>query len=399
MRTRRRFLQSTAAAALGAPTAMYAAAAKNGPVCGDAEVYRRLGVRPVINGVGVVTRLGGSIMPPEVVRAMDEASKHFVSLEELQIKSGEKLAELLGIPAALVTAGCASAITVGTAACVVEGDPSKLSRLPDTTGMKNEVIQLKAHPNEYEAQIRLVGAKIVYVETREELDKAINERTAMLFFLNTRDPDGPIHRDEWIRVGKERKVPTFNDAASDVPPATHLSEYVRQGFDLVGISGGKALLAPQCSGLLLGRKDLVEAARLAISPQAGIGRGMKVGKEEIVGLLAAVERYLKVDHAAEHQEMERRANYIIRALAGVQGVNARLYIPEIENHVPHVMIDWDEQTRGRTSEEVLHALIQGEPPIAVSRMGEGSLRVSVWMMRGDEYRIVARRLQETLTRA
>ena len=378
---------------------MYAAAAKNGPVCGDAEVYRRLGVRPVINGVGVVTRLGGSIMPPEVVRAMDEASKHFVSLEELQIKSGEKLAELLGIPAALVTAGCASAITVGTAACVVEGDPSKLSRLPDTTGMKNEVIQLKAHPNEYEAQIRLVGAKIVYVETREELDKAINERTAMLFFLNTRDPDGPIHRDEWIRVGKERKVPTFNDAASDVPPATHLSEYVRQGFDLVGISGGKALLGPQCSGLLLGRKDLVEAARLAISPQAGIGRGMKVGKEEIVGLLAAVERYLKVDHAAEHQEMERRANYIIRALAGVQGVNARLYIPEIENHVPHVMIDWDEQTRGRTSEEVLHALIQGEPPIAVSRMGEGSLRVSVWMMRGDEYRIVARRLQETLTRA
>src|SRR5579872_1272706 len=399
MRTRRRFLQSTAAAALGAPTAMYAAAAKNGPVPGDAEVYRRLGVRPVINGVGVVTRLGGSIMPPEVVRAMDEASKHFVSLEELQIKSGEKLAELLGIPAALVTAGCASAITVGTAACVVEGDPSKLSRLPDTTGMKNEVIQLKAHPNEYEAQIRLVGAKIVYVETREELDKAINERTAMLFFLNTRDPDGPIHRDEWIRVGKERKVPTFNDAASDVPPATHLSEYVRQGFDLVGISGGKALLGPQCSGLLLGRKDLVEAARLAISPQAGIGRGMKVGKEEIVGLLAAVERYLKVDHAAEHQEMERRANYIIHALAGVQGVNARLYIPEIENHVPHVMIDWDEQTRGRTSEEVLHALIQGEPPIAVSRMGEGSLRVSVWMMRGDEYRIVARRLQETLTRA
>ena len=164
---------------------------------------------------------------------------------------------------------------------------------------------MKAHPNEYEAQIRLVGAKIVYVENRQELDRAINERTAMLFFLNTRDPDGPIRRDEWIRVGKERNVFTFNDAASDVPPAAHLSEYVHQGFDLVGISGGKALLGPQCSGLLLGRKDLVEAARNAISPHAGIGRGMKVGKEEIVGLLAAVERYLKVDHDAEQREMER----------------------------------------------------------------------------------------------
>jgi len=386
----------SAAAALAATPAIAAAATKSGSTPDQPEVYRRLGVRPVINGVGVVTRLGGSIMPPEVVHAMEEASRCFVPLDELQIKAGEKLAELLSIPAALVTAGCASAITVATAACVAGGDISKLSRLPDTTGMKNEVIQLKAQINEYEAQIRLVGAKIIYVENRQELDKAINERTAMLFFLNTADTDSPIHRDEWIRVGKERNVFTFDDAASDVPPAAHLSEYVHQGFDLVGISGGKALLGPQCSGLLLGRKDLVDTARHAISPNAGIGRGMKVGKEEIIGLLAAVERYLKVDHEAEHREMKGRVDYIIHALANVDGVKARLYIPEIENHVPHVTIDWDETGRGHTSQDVTDALLAGEPSIAVSRMGPGSLRVSVWMVRGKEYKIVGRRLQETL---
>lgn len=386
----------SAAAALAAGPAIAAAKTKISLTPDQPEVYRRLGIRPVINGVGVVTRLGGSIMPPEVVHAMEEASRCFVPLDELQIKAGEKLAELLSIPAALVTAGCASAITVATAACVAGGDISKLSRLPDTTGMKNEVIQIKAQINEYEAQIRLVGAKIIYVENRQELDKAINERTAMLFFLNTADTDSPIHRDEWIRVGKERNVFTFDDAASDVPPAAHLSEYVHQGFDLVGISGGKALLGPQCSGLLLGRKDLVDTARHAISPNAGIGRGMKVGKEEIIGLLAAVERYLKVDHEAEHREMKGRVNYIIHALANVNGVKAQLFIPEIENHVPHVTIDWDEAGRGHTSQDVTDALLAGEPSIAVSRMGPGSLRVSVWMMRGDEYKIVARRLQETL---
>jgi len=397
MRTRRGFLQSTAvAAALAGKPEVALAGAQGDSIPAQPEVYRRLGIRPVINGVGVVTRLGGSIMPPEVVRAMEEASRCFVPLEELQIKAGEKLAELLGIPDALVTAGCASAITVATAACMVGGDVPRLAQLPDATGLKNEVIQLKAHPNEYEAQIRLVGAKIVYVENRQELDRAINERTAMLFFLNTRDPDGPIHRDEWIRIGKERNVFTFNDAASDVPPAAHLSEYVRQGFDLVGISGGKALLGPQCSGLLLGRKDLVQAARNAISPHAGIGRGMKVGKEEIIGLLAAVERYLKVDHDAEQREMEIRVQYIIHALANLKGVKASLYIPEIENHVPHVAIDWDEAVRKRTSHDVTDDLLRGEPSIAVSRMGAGSVRVSVWMMRGNEYKTVARRLQETL---
>jgi L-seryl-tRNA(Ser) seleniumtransferase len=343
--------------------------------------------------------LGGSIMPPEVVAAMEEASRYFVRLPELQEKAGAYIANLLGVPAAMVTAGAASAITVATAACVASGDAKNLARLPDTTGLKNEIVQQKSHRSGYEAQMLLVGTKIVWVETREELDRAINERTAMMFFLNKNEPDGRIKRDEWIRVGKERGVPTFNDAAADVPPASRLSEYVRQGFDLVAFSGGKGLLGPQCSGLLLGRKDLIDIGLRAISPHGGIGRGMKVGKEEIMGLVAAVERYLKVDHEAERRLLDQRADYVIKALSGLHGVDCQIDVPEIANHVPHVVIRWDEGARNLTSEQVVDRLMEGEPPIAVSSAGPGALRVSMWMLRGNEHRLVARRLREVLTAA
>jgi L-seryl-tRNA(Ser) seleniumtransferase len=383
MASRRGFLKSAAAAPLAGPRAK----AKT------AGVYERLGIRPVINGVGVVTVLGGSIMPPEVVAAMDEASRHFVHLPELQQKAGARIAELLKVPAAMVTGGAASSITVATAACLTRNDPDKLRRLPETTG---EVILQKAHRCGYEHQMTLTGAKLVWVETRRELDAAINERTAMLFFLNKADPDGEIKRADWVRVGRERGVPTFNDAASDATPKSRLWSIVQEGFDLVAFSGGKALLGPQCSGLLLGRKDLIEAALPAMSPHGGIGRGMKVGKEEIAGLLAAVERYLKVDHEAEMRELEGRVEHILGALAKVPGITARRHVPQIANEVPHVEIQWEE--KGRPSSADIHRrLLTGEPPIAVSRRGPGSLLVSVWMMRPGEHKIVARRLMETLT--
>src|SRR5687767_1419758 len=286
--SRRRFLKSSAV--VGATSSAFAAP---GP-SSKANIYSQLGLRPVINGVGVVTHLGGSIMAPEVIRAMDEASRHFINLSELQAKVGARIAELLGVPAAMVTGGAASAITLGTAACVTLGDKEKLRRLPDTTGMKNEIVQQKTHRGGYEQQMLLVGTKIIWVETREELDQAINERTAMMFFYNEMEPEGKIGRHEWIRVGKERGVPTFNDAAADTPPVERLSQYIREGFDLVAFSGGKALRGPQCSGFLMGRQDLIAAAIPAMSPYASIGRNMKVGKEEMVGLLVAVERYLKL---------------------------------------------------------------------------------------------------------
>ena len=386
--TRRTFLKTAATAgaaggALAAPT----------PPSPEANIYTRLGLRPLINGVGVVTHLGGSIMPPEVVRAMEEASRYFIPLAELQKKIGARIAELLGAPAAMVTGGCAAAITMGTAACVANGDREKLRRLPDTTGMKNEIVQQKSHRGGYEQQMLLVGTKIVWVETREELDRAINERTAMMFFYNEMEPEGKIGRHEWIRVGKERGVPTFNDAASDTPPVERLSQYVREGFDLVAFSGGKALQGPQCSGLLMGRKDLIEAAVPAMSPYASIGRGMKVGKEEMVGLLAAIERYLKVDHDREQKELEARAADMIGALSKIRGLSAERYFPPIANCVPHVVLSWDEAGKPTTG-EVVRQLMEGTPAIAVSGYGERRLKISVWMMRPGEHLAVIKRLQE-----
>src|SRR5882724_4580232 len=198
--SRRRFLitSATAAAASGLTTAAPV------PSTSGAAIYARLGIRPLINGVGVVTHLGGSLMPPEVVDAMDQAARHFVPLTELQTKVGARIAELLGAPSAVVTCGCASAITLGTAACVAMGDPEKLRRLPDTTGMKNEIVQQKTHRGGYEQQMLLIGAKIVWVETKEELERAITDRTAMMFFYNENEPEGKITRQEWIEVGKRR---------------------------------------------------------------------------------------------------------------------------------------------------------------------------------------------------
>jgi len=364
----------------------------------SAEIYTRLGVHPVINAVGTVTVLGGVIMPPEVVAAMEEAGRHFVPMPELLEKSGEYIARLLGVEAAVVTTGAAGAITLATAACVTGKDPQKIRQLPDTRGMRNEVVMQKSHRSGYEAQILLVGTKVIEIETREELESAITDRTAMLFFLNKADPDGKIRREEWIAIGKKHQIPTFNDAAADVPPKSHLSEYCRTGFDLVTFSGGKGLLGPQCSGLLLGRKDLVDAARINASPFGGIGRGMKVGKEEIIGLVAALERYLKVDHEAEFRELDGRVSDIAKALSGIRGVKAERFVPEIANHLPHLIVDWESPVT-MSSQEVVASLRKGEPRIEVSQRSPRGLTISVWMLRPGEHKIVGERLAAVLGKA
>src|ERR1700741_2876877 len=287
--TRRRLLETAAMSPGAAAAATGAALTASSP----SSLYARLGVKPVINGVGVVTVLGGSIMPPEVIRAMEEASRYFIPLPELEKKVGARIAELLQAPAAMVTCGAASAIAVGTAACLSQGDPAKLRQLPNRDGIRYEVIQQKSHHSGYEHQMELCGAKIITVETRQQLDAAINERTGMMFFLNKAEHDGQIKMADFIKIGQERGIPTMNDAASDATPMDNLWKYTQAGFDLVIFSGGKALRGAQASGLLLGRKDLIEASYPAMSPYGGIGRGMKVGKEELCGLLAAVERYLK----------------------------------------------------------------------------------------------------------
>src|SRR5712691_1624986 len=265
--TRRRLLETAAIS----PAAAAAATNTSLTASSQSSLYARLGVKPVINGVGVVTVLGGSIMPPEVIRAMEEASRYFISLPELERKVGARIAELLQAPAAMVTCGAASAIAVGTAACLSQGDPAKLRQLPDRQGIRFEVLQKKSHRPGYEHQMELCGAKIVTVETRKELDAAINDKTGMLFFLNKAEPDGEINSGDFIKIGKERGVPKMNDAASDATPKENLWKYTKLGFDLVIFSGGKALRGPQASGLLLGRKDLIEASYPAMSPFGGIG--------------------------------------------------------------------------------------------------------------------------------
>jgi len=362
------------------------------------SIYEHLGVRPVINGMGNWTIVGGSLIPPEVLRAMNEAAGAFVSIPELRAKAGERIAQLLGVPAAMVTAGAASAISVATAACMTLDDPSAVTRLPDASGLKNEVILQRAHRTGYEPQIELNGAKLVWVETREDLDRAINERTAMLFFLNYADPLGRIGRGEWIEVGKARGIPTFNDAAADIPPVSRFTQYIDEGFDLVAFSGGKGLRGPQGTGLMLGRPDLIATAELAMSPNDGIGRAMKVGKEEIVGLLAAVERYLSLDHEAEQRGWRRIAEEMVELLAKVPALTAKIDIPAIANHAAQVVVAWDSRTIKRNARTVAQDLRAGDPPIALLVEGAHSLRIVVWTLRGDEPNVVARRILEELQR-
>ncbi len=324
-------------------------------------------------------------MAPETIAAMGDASREFVVITELLEKAGEHLAGLLGVEAALITTGAAGAITLGTAACVAGAELEKIQRLPDTTGMKREVILQKSHRNEYETQLRLVGTTLIEVETRAELEAAINGRTAMLFFMNKADPFGQIRRDEWVAIGRQHGIPTFLDAAADIPPQEHLASYTRMGFDLVAFSGGKSLRGPQSTGLLLGRKDLVDAARHNASPyDRTIGRALKVGKEEAAGLVTAVERFLVADHDAEYRGFEARVRKLGNALAGLEGVRTELWVPEIANHLPHLLVTWDPARLLFSSRTVYERLLEGEPRVAVRERAPHSVIVSALMLRPEE---------------
>ncbi len=369
------------------------------------KVYRDLGVRPLINAAGTYTTLSASLQPREVVLAMEEAARAHVSIPELQAAVGARIAQLLECEAALVTAGAAAALTLGTAACVAGKNQEAIRRIPDTAGLKNEVIIQKTHRYGYDHAVRNVGIKMVEVETREELLAAAGPRTAMMLFFNANDPKGKIHAEEFVALGKKTGVPTFNDAAADTPPPERLKMYTKMGFDLVTFSGGKGLRGPQCSGLLLGRKDLIEAAFLNGNPHSdSVGRGAKVGKEEIIGLLYAVEAYLKRDHKAEWDEWERRAQYIADTVTKVKGVEAERFVPEIANQVPHLAIRWDPARVKLTNQQVVKALREGEPRIELRPSSERSdpshrIEVGIWMLQPGEDRIVARRIREVLSKA
>jgi len=365
------------------------------------DIYSRLGVPTHINAKGTYTYLTGSLIAPEVSRAMEDASHHFVYLVELQQKAGEKIAQLLGVEAAMVTSGAAGAIMLGTAACLTGKDPKRITQLPDLTGMKSEVIIQKAHRNAFDHAIRNTGVRLVEVESLEELESTISEKTAMLYFLNAAQDRGKIGLDKWVEVGKQHAIPTFNDAAADVPPVSHLSDYNKMGFDLVAFSGGKGMRGPQCAGLMLGRKDLVEAAILNNNPyEDTIGRPLKVGKEEIAGMFVAVERYLQLDHQAQWKDWERSLQAMEKILASVPGVQTGRFVPEVANHVPHLYLKWDESALGITKAECAKQLREGEPSIEVLEDDyPQGMSVTPYMMKPGEELIVARRIKALLGQA
>ena len=399
MWSRRRFLETISTLPLvggvvGAAGASVATAAAGG---GSRDYFKELGIRPFINAAGTYTAMTASLMPPEVMDAINYASRHYVMLEELGEKVGERIAKLVKAEAAMVTSGAASALTLGTAGVLTGMDNQKMVDLPNLANMKSEVIIQKSHRFGYDHAVRNCGVKLIEVETREELERAINPQTAMMVFYNNNNPIGQIKDAEFVQLGKKHGVPTLNDAAADVPPVENLWKYTAMGFDLVAFSGGKGIRGPQSAGLLLGRKDLIAAARRNAPPNGNtVGRGMKVNKEEMVGMLAALELYVGKDHQREGKEFEKRAETIRGSAASVSGVKAEVFVPEVANHVPHVRVTWDGGTR-QAAAAAVNAMRDGEPSIAI-RNEEAALVIGVWMMRNGEDKIVARRLKEVLER-
>ena len=414
--SRRKLLRNGAQAVLagsaalsGIPRLEAQGSAKSTPKAVD--YYQKLGVTPFINAAGTYTVLSASTMPDEVRAAIELAARHPVNLNELIVASGAYLAKQLRCEAALVTSGAAAALVVGTAACITMGNEKPILDIPtDMSQLKNEVIVQKGHRYGYDHALRNCGILFVEVETLEQYEQAFTERTVMAHFFNA--GTGNISREDWVRVAHKHGVPCFNDAAADVPPISNLWSYTQMGFDLVTFSGGKGLRGPQCTGLLLGRKDLIEAARKNNSPNSNtVGRGMKVAKEEIVGLVAAVDWFLKQDDAAIEAQCRQRADRIAKHLGAIPTVQTQIFVPEVANHVPHLLITYDQNRIKITGAEVMHKMREGKPRIELNPStggasasaglpgGPNTIVVGVWMLQPGDDLVVAKRLREVLQEA
>jgi L-seryl-tRNA(Ser) seleniumtransferase len=397
---RRAFLSSSGLASIAAagfrPRYVHAAqmAADHG------EIYRQLGVRPLINAAGTYTVLTGSVMPERARRAMEAASRSFVHLQDLQKAVGERIAKLLDVESAMVTSGAACSIMLATAACVTGPDTEKIRRVPDLAGLKSEVVVPRAHRNGFDHAARNVGVTLVEVDTLDELHRALGPKTAMLYFTNIFEHKGQIKRKEFIAAGRQAGIPVFNDAAAELPPATNLSSIVHEGFDLVGFSGGKGLRGPQSSGLLLGRKDLIQSAVLNNNPhEEAIGRPCKVGKEEMLGLLAAVEEYVQRDHEADIRLWRGFMESIAKDLRGIGTVTAEVYVPGAGGHpVPYLRVQWDPNRLRLKYSDCAQQLRDGEPAIEVNAADDGLTLASYNLYPGEE-RIVGYRLRGILREA
>jgi L-seryl-tRNA(Ser) seleniumtransferase len=365
------------------------------------DLIKELGLRIFINAYGVYTTHTASLMPDEVMAAIQAASKKYVLYNDLQDKVGEKIAAMCHSEAAMVTSGCWSALVLGTAGILTGMDKTKVALLPDVSGFeRNEVILQKTHSGSYDHALTNTGIKRVFVETVEEMEAAINSKTAMTWFYNEADPWGKIGHQQWLALSKKHKIPAMIDIAADVPPVENLWKFNDLGYDVVCVSGGKAIRGPQSAGILMGRKEIIAAARLSAPPGGGnIGRGMKVNKEEIFGMYAALDRFVNLDHGKEWKMWEDRANVILDAVKKVNGVKAEIFVPPIANVTPTLRISWDQTLIKLTPREMTLNLRNGEPSIEAPKSINDAMILSVWMMQPGDEKIVARRFTEELLKA
>jgi len=366
-------------------------------------VYAQLGIQPLVNFQGTMTTLGASKMVPEVHEAMAEASRDYVYLEEVQEKVGARIAELCGTEAGMVTSGCAGAIALGTYACLTGEDNAKVRQLPDLTGMKTEVVIQKRHRNGYDHAVRSAGVKIVEVETKEQLANALTPRVAMMYYLGGTSHDyeweTPIPLDSCLELTKKAGVPLMVDAANMLPPWPNIPKLAKQGVDLIALSGGKHIRGPQSSGLLAGPRNLIKAAWMNSSPHSDSqGRGMKVNREEMIGFLVALERYVKLDFEALDRECERQAAFLMSECRKL-GLDVDKAPFDRTRRVHRVQVRWDEAKRGLTTRQAEQALKDGTPRVVCLRAKRQGLEFTVFMNEPGDEKILARRMKEIFAKA
>lgn len=367
------------------------------------SIYEELGVQRLINAWGPMTRIGGSRMRPEVLQAMVEAGQAFVDVVELQRKAGRRIAELVGVDACYISGGCAAGLAIATAACVVGTDPARMARLPDTTGMANEVVIQRTHRNTYDHAFRQVGIRLVEIGNGRqafdwELESAIGPGTAAVAYVYTHwTMDLPLSLMDTVRIAHAKNVPVIVDAAAETPPFRNLRDLSDTGADFVVFSGGKGIMGPQNTGLVFTRTEWIEALIANASPFHNLGRSMKVSKEEMAGIVRAVELYVAQDHAAVERRWEEQVAYVNQALAGLPGV--RVVRDEVlySEGIPVAKIVVDQQVLGQSAADVARALAVGNPGIRVTQL-KNWLSVNPQFLEPGDEEIIARRLKEALVR-
>lgn len=379
--------------------------AATGPLTPGPQIYQSIGVEPIINCRGTFTIIGGSVERPEVRAAMEAASQYYVQMDELADGVGQRLAELTGAEWGMVSAGCAAGLKHVTAACVTGGNPERLVRIPDLTGFdKTEVIIPRSSRNSYDAAVRNIGVTIITIEKPEDLENAITSRTAMIYMLSEDQTSAPVSLEELARFARPRNVPILVDAAAEI--LTIPNVHLQRGASVVAYSGGKAICGPQCAGVLLGRKDLLMSAWQASSPHHGPGRDNKVGREEMLGMLAAVEAWVKRDHDGEWKTWLSWLDNIARRVTAIDGVTTEVRERTgLSNRSPSLVISWDPARLHITGEELAEELARNKPRIAVGGGGGRdsasdpavtSISVTAWMMQPGDDKVAAERIHSVL---